>query len=123
MQIDEYYVGEDGKRVTESWISVENEDYGNDESEPEYYWYYYGKNGKMTTSRWMTIEGSTYYFNEDGHMMTGELSLDGFNYYLGEEGDGKMKTAGSSLRMKTKIPITLSPGSTMTAAASAWKTA
>ena len=46
----------------------------------------------MTTSRWMTIEGSTYYFNEDGHMMTGELSLDGFNYYLGEEGDGKMKT-------------------------------
>ena len=70
-QVDEYYVGEDGKRVTESWISVENEDYGNDESEPEYYWYYYGKNGKMTTSRWMTIEGSTYYFNEDGHMMTG----------------------------------------------------
>ncbi len=91
-QVDEYYVGEDGKRVTESWISVENEDYGNDESEPEYYWYYYGKNGKMTTSRWMTIEGSTYYFNEDGHMMTGEISLDGFNYYLGEEGDGKMKT-------------------------------
>ena len=45
-QVDEYYVGEDGKRVTESWISVENEDYGNDESEPEYYWYYYGKNGK-----------------------------------------------------------------------------
>lgn len=42
-QVDEYYVGEDGKRVTESWISVENEDYGNDESEPEYYWYYYGK--------------------------------------------------------------------------------
>ena len=91
-QVDEYYVGEDGKRVTETWISVENEDYGNDESEPENYWYYYGKGGKMTTSRWLNIDGSTYYFNEDGHMLTGEVNIDGFNYYLGEEGDGKMKT-------------------------------
>ena len=91
-QVDEYYVGEDGKRVSSQWVVVENEDYGNDDSEPEYYWYYYGKNGKMVVSRWVNINSNTYYFNEDGHMMTGLVSIDGYHYYLGEEGDGKMKT-------------------------------
>ncbi len=75
----------------------------------------------MTTSRWMNIDGSTYYFNEDGHMLTGEVSIDGFNYYLGEEGDGKMKTGWIKLEDETTIPITPSPGSTLTAAASAWR--
>ena len=27
MQVDEYYVGEDGKRVANTWVSIENEDY------------------------------------------------------------------------------------------------
>lgn len=40
----------------------------------------------------MNIDGKSYYFNEDGHMQTGKLELDGYTYYLGEEGDGIMKT-------------------------------
>ena len=40
--VDEYYVDEDGKRISNQWIGVENDDDWDDES-PETYWYYYGK--------------------------------------------------------------------------------
>ena len=89
--VDEYYVNEDGKRVYNQWIAIANEDEWDDEA-PDTYWYYYGKDGKSVVSRWQTIEGREYYFNEDGHMQTGMLELDGSTYYLGGEGDGAMKT-------------------------------
>ena len=40
--VDEYYVNEEGKRVINQWIRVDNEDEWDDEM-PEAYWYYYGK--------------------------------------------------------------------------------
>ncbi len=89
--IDEYYVDENGKRVYNQWISVDNDDEWDSES-PETHWYYYGKDGKSVVSKWQTIEGKDYYFNGDGHMQTGKLELDGHTYYLGAEGDGVMKT-------------------------------
>lgn len=89
--VDEYYVDEDGKRVINQWLSVANEDEWDDDA-PETYWYYFGKDGKSVMSRWQTVEGKNYYFNEDGHMQTGLMELDGYNYYLGEENDGVMKT-------------------------------
>lgn len=91
MMVDDYYVDENGKRVMNQWISVENEDEWDDEA-PETFWYYYGKDGKSVVSKWQTIGGHEYYFNEDGHMQTGKLELDGFTYYLGEENDGVRKT-------------------------------
>ena len=33
-QVDEYYVGEDGKRVAQKWVSVENEDYWSEDNAP-----------------------------------------------------------------------------------------
>ena len=89
--VDEYYVDEDGKRISNQWIGVENDDDWDDES-PETYWYYYGKDGKSVVSKWQSIDGKNYYFNDEGHMQTGKLELDGFTYYLGEENDGTMKT-------------------------------
>jgi glucan-binding YG repeat protein len=89
-KIDEYYVDEEGKRVLNTWIVEENEDSWGDD-EPENFWYYYGKDGKNVTAKWQSIEGKDYYFNEDGYMETGKITLDGFTYYLGEEGDGAMK--------------------------------
>lgn len=89
--VDEYYVDEDGKRILNQWIAVANDEEWDDET-PETYWYYYGKDGKSVVSKWQTIEGKDYYFNEDGHMETGLLELNGFTYYLGEEDDGVMKT-------------------------------
>lgn len=91
VRIDEYYVDEDGKRVTNCWIVEENEDSWGDD-EPENFWYYYGKDGKAITSKWYTIDGKDYYFNDDSHMETGKIELDGYTYYLGEEGDGARKT-------------------------------
>lgn len=44
------YVDEDGKRVSNQWVSVSNEDEWDDEM-PETSWYYYGKDGKSVVSR------------------------------------------------------------------------
>jgi glucan-binding YG repeat protein len=89
-KVDEYYVDEDGKRVLNTWITEENEDNWGDD-EPENYWYYYGKDGKNVISKWQTIDGKEYYFNEEGYMETGKITLGDYTYYLGEEGDGGMK--------------------------------
>lgn len=89
MQIDEYYVGEDGKRVNNKWIKLENEDFWNEEDAQEYLHYYYGRDGKALTSKWASIDKQWYYFNEDSIMQTGSITVDGFNYYLGEDGGRK----------------------------------
>ena len=89
MQIDEYYVGEDGKRVSMKWVSVENEDFWNEDDAQEHLYYYYGRDGKALTSKWASINGQWYYFNEDSIMQTGSITVDGFNYYLGEDGSRK----------------------------------
>ncbi len=92
MMIDEYYVDEDGKRIYNQWISEENEDWDWDDEASDTNWYYFGSDGKYAVSEWQVIDGKSYYFNEEGHMQTGKLELDGFTYYLGGEDDGVMKT-------------------------------
>lgn len=101
--IDEYYVDETGKRVSNQWVSVANEEEW-DEEAPETYWYYFGKNGKSIISKWQSIDGKWYYFNEDGHMQTGKLELDGYTYYLGDDKDGVMKTGWIQLENESDDP-------------------
>lgn len=91
MMVDEYYVDEDGKRVADTWIKEENEDEW-DEDAPDVYYYYFGKDGKAAVAKWQSIESKYYYFNDEGHMLTGKQEIDGFTYYLGKESDGAMKT-------------------------------
>lgn len=86
-KVDEYYVDETGKRVTDTWLAEDNEDWSDDA--PATYWYYYGKNGKMTTDKWMSIEGNWYYFDGEGHMMTGMQEIGDATYYFGEDGARK----------------------------------
>lgn len=102
MQIDEYYVGEDGKRVSTEWVSVENEDFWSEMDAPEFLYYYYGRDGRMLTSTWASINGHWYYFNEDGIMQTGSITVDGYNYYLGE--DGVRKSGWVELEEETDDP-------------------
>ncbi|MGL5434348.1 MAG: N-acetylmuramoyl-L-alanine amidase family protein [Lachnospiraceae bacterium] len=90
MAIDEYYVGETGKRVYNQWVTVPNEDDWDVDS-PENYLMYYSKNGQAVISQWHSIDGKLYYFNEDGYMQTGKMELDGATYYLGEETNGAMQ--------------------------------
>ena len=101
-QIDEYYVNEEGKRVTYQWVTMDNEDYWSEDDAPEFLHYYYGKDGKALTSTWASIDGNWYYFNEDSIMETGSIQVDGYNYYLGE--DGSRKTGWVLLEEETDDP-------------------
>lgn len=101
--VDEYYVDENGKRIYDKWISIANDEEWDDEA-PDTYYYYYGKDGKSIVSKWHSIDDNWYYFNEDGHMQTGKLELDGFTYYLGEEDDGVMKTGWIQLENESDDP-------------------
>ena len=58
------------------WVSEANEDEWDSEA-PDTYWYYYGKDGRSVISKWQEIDGKNYYFNDEGHMQTGMLELDG----------------------------------------------
>lgn len=101
--VDEYYVDETGKRISNQWISVANDEEW-DENAPEMYWYYFGKNGKSIISKWQSVNDKWYYFNEEGHMQTGKLELDGSTYYLGDEKDGVMKTGWIQLENESEDP-------------------
>ena len=81
-QVDEYYVNDEGKRVTYQWVSIENEDYWNEDDAPEFLYYYYGKDGKALTSTWASINGSWYYFNEDSIMETGSIQVEAITIIL-----------------------------------------
>ena len=90
-QIDEYYVGTDGKRVYNQWVKVVNDDDWGSSDAPEFYWYYYGKDGKSLVSRFRTIDDKQYYFDSEGRMVTGLVEIDGSTYYFGDDNDGVMK--------------------------------
>ncbi len=91
-KIDDRYVGSDGSMVTNTWISIENEEDWDVEDAPSQYWYYFDKNGRAVNSRWYTINDKQYYFNEDGQMQTGLIEVDGYTYFCGDESNGAMQT-------------------------------
>ena len=105
---DYYYVDENGVMVTNRWISVENEDYDEDDDEPANYWYYFQANGKAMKGSdnkvsLKTINGKKYTFDEEGRMLFGWVNEEGGRetgddawregvYYFGSENDGAMTT-------------------------------
>lgn len=102
-RIDEYYVNDQGRMVKNQWVSADDEQTWDSPDSPDAgNWLYFGKDGKIVTSRWMAINGKTYYFDEDGIMMTGLLELDGHTYYLGGEHDGARKTGWILLETMTQ---------------------
>lgn len=87
---DKYYVGEDGVRYTNQWLSVPNEDEW--EKLVLNVHYYFGPTGKAYTDR-KTIGGRTYIFDEEGRMYSGwhTYTTDSgkeYRYYLGSENEG-----------------------------------
>ena len=92
-RIDEYFVGADGRMAKNQWISADDgEEYDSPDSPNIGNWQYFGKDGKLVSSKWMTIGDKTYYFDDDGLMMTGLVEIDDASYYLGDEHDGSRKT-------------------------------
>lgn len=88
-QIDAYYVGEDGKRVSSKWVTEENPDYGTEFGEAEYFYHYFDQYGKEVEGKWRSINGSWYYFDEDGRMLTGKQDVEDVTYYFGDDGARK----------------------------------
>lgn len=101
-KIEDYYVGEDGKMVKNTWVELKNEEEADSPEAPDSFWYYFNTDGKAITSRWMKIEGKWYYFNEAGHMLTGKNVIDGSTYYLGT--NGAMKTGWIKLEENSSAP-------------------
>lgn len=101
-RVDEYYVNAEGRMVKNMWVSVDgDEEYDSPDSPGMGNWHYFGKDGKIITSKWMTIGDKTYYFDEDGQMLTGLVEIDGYTYYLGDENDGSRKTGWILLETMT----------------------
>ena len=108
---DYYYVDINGVMATNQWVSIENEDAGEDD-EPEHYWYYFQANGKALTNgnnsnvALKTVNGKKYAFDEEGRMLFGWVNKDTAeridntdgdafkegDYYFGGSDDGAMTT-------------------------------
>ena len=92
---DHYYVDTNGVRVTNQWRSVENEDDDEvDGKEVDVLWYYLGSGGRAykasndNTYKIATINGKKYFFDSDGHMVSGWTVNGSDIYYLGDENEG-----------------------------------
>lgn len=88
----EFYMGEDGLMVTSDWVEYDDNYYyvGSDGSktvndwryvtpfddeDADEEWFYFGSKGKMETGK-EVIGGKTYYFDNDGIMLTGWVEYD-----------------------------------------------
>lgn len=119
LEIDEnyYYIGQDGLMVSNQWVSVDNENAGQ-EDEPEKYYYYFQGNGKAYrrsdgtpsgVTRTKEIDGKKYAFDTEGRMLygwvsegerqTGENAWTEGDYYFGQEDDGAMKFGWQRIRI------------------------
>ena len=92
---DTYYVKNDGTRVISDWVAIENDDYAEVNGvEVDTLWYYFGSNGKAVKGtsekpRKKDINGHTYFFDENGRMMSGVVEYgDKDVYYCGTEDQG-----------------------------------
>ncbi len=101
---DDYYVGEDGAMITNGWVKTlaDDEDVDSPEDTGEHWYYFDGKGKKVTSSSnnngKKTIHGKTYFFDDEGRMLTGwhifnettdaNGKVDGDVYYLGSEDEG-----------------------------------
>ena len=78
-----YYCGEDGARLEKEWVydyapGVDEDDATSDD---EMHWYYLKSSGKAATGKQSNIKGQTYFFNNQGEMLTGWVGKTGSNGY------------------------------------------
>ena len=118
---DKYYVDSNGVRVTNAWVSMDNDDLLDDDDQSEEIdtvWMYFDGNGKAlgcdTTNgeikKLSYGDGATGYFifNEDGYMLSGwqRWSKSGDSeklYYLGGQNEGWARTGWQYLTIDPDI--------------------
>ena len=117
---DKYYVGADGARVTNSWVSLDNDDLLDDEDEAESIdtvWMFFDSNGKALTNEIKRVphgenKSDYFIFNEDGYMLSGWKRWSKKNglgnpesdlYYLGTPDQGWAYTGWYELEVNTDL--------------------
>ena len=60
-KIDEYYVDDEGKMVTNAWVELKNEEDPDSPETPDTFWYYFEKDGKSAVSKWVKFDSKWYY--------------------------------------------------------------
>jgi len=70
-----YYVGSDGSKTVNDWRLLVPEDADEDEDAE---WFYFDGKGKMVVSKKKVIDGKTYYFADNGVMLTGWVNVEDF---------------------------------------------
>ncbi len=76
VQSSTYYCDEDGARVKSDWRKATTPETRDDE-DADTYWYYFDTNGRAVTGKKNNIKGQTYFFNENGQMLSGWVSSEG----------------------------------------------
>ncbi len=111
---DVYYVGTDGRRVTNDWRSVLNDE-GVDINGTvvDTLWYYFGSSGKAYRAKDQDLVKKTvpwsggsniFFFDSQGHMWNGWITGDDYQdadgnyniYYLGDETEGWARAKGTA---------------------------
>ena len=91
-----YYVGETGAKTTNAWMDLIP--HNDEDAEEERYWF--KSSGKMAKNEKIVIDGKTYYFGNEGQMLTGWVDTAAFDeatsttnaVYCDEEGARLAKT-------------------------------
>ena len=99
-----YYCDETGVRLENSWVydyapDVDQDDINSDDDE---HWYYLKSSGKAATGKKSNVKGQTYFFDEEGKMLTGWVVKTGSNGYTqawndDDDTDGHFETTLSEL--------------------------
>jgi glucan-binding YG repeat protein len=71
-----FYVGSDGSKTINDWRYLVPQDADEDEDAE---WFYFDGKGKMVTSKKKVIDGKTYYFADNGVMLTGWVNVEDFD--------------------------------------------
>ena len=100
----EFYVGDDGMLVRSSWVEYDGDYYfvnsagekitndwrltsPYDDEDSEEQWFYFQSNGKRAEGKKLLIKGKTYFFNDDGEMLTGWVQESGDTWDEGSTDD------------------------------------
>ena len=66
-----YYCDETGARLTKAWVWDYAPGVEEDDTDEEEHWFFLKSNGKIQTGKASNIKGQTYFFDEEGKMLTG----------------------------------------------------
>ena len=78
---DWYFVNSAGQKITNDWrLTTPYED---EDAEEE--WFYFQASGKVATNKKIVYKGNTYFFDEEGKMLTGWVQESGDDYIEADE--------------------------------------